>query len=605
MPSPSPFLPAVPSTSTPPLPRSALLLLWTALLACDGGKDGDGDGGDGGSPDGGADGGLTDGGGSDGGTTDGGGSDGGTTDGGADGGTTDGGTTDGGTTDGGTTDGGTSSDAPELAAGEAETLPVPTATGLPPVTGFTVNADVQPHGQPCAWRVDYGTTEALGSSTEDRALPPRLDAWFRETWSEDTNGWRSGIYGAQLSHVSEGGPDGGPFVRYTDDGTRGNDTNHLDGIGIIHLGLYGYIGTYDDGPDDPLYLGGGFPDLRGARFSMDLRGVDWEPHGTEIGTWIQAYRDPSVVEVVPEDSRYPNWAFTGSPLTDHLSSGEWERAEWTLDSRTQDWTFAGANGGRLLYDYGELEALLSAVNVNLFPIQILYVDLYDQPRGAIDYDNLEIRFRQHSVLATSNGGRLVEAPSGGTDTTTLTDGWRNGPDHEWASPASPTAPVELVYAFEDPITLYSFTIHNSTTWPSDRVRVLVSPDSGKTWEQVGGGAVPPVHPNGANYLFLRKAKYTKVEGVNTWSPLYDDPVDMLKVSIESGHQAEYWGLGEIEAFGLGAVQETEDDWVAVSRDVLVEPGTWHYQVQLTCRDGSASGPLQTVEVPALTSATGG
>ena len=566
---------------------NATSLLALLLAACGSGPDG----GDGtGAPDGGA----PDGGSADGGTPDGGSTDGGT----PDGGSTDGGTTDGGTTDGGTTDDtGTGLLAPELELGATTTLPVPTAVGLPVVTGFTVNARIHGHGQPCTWQVDHGPTEALGTTAEPRALPPTLDAWLREDWTEGTNGWLAGIGGAQLSHQASGGPDGGPFVRYTDDGTAGNDTNHLDGIGIIHLGLYGYTGHFDDGGVPALYMGGGFPDLRGARFTMDLRGVDWVANGTTLGTWIQGYRDISVTEVVPEDSRYPNWAWTAGGLSEHLASGDWERAEWTLRSRSEDWTFAGANGGRLLYDYGELDSLLSHVNVDLFPIQILDVDLSAPPRGAIDYDALTIQYRQHSLTAPGNGGSLLSEPAGGTGAALLTDGWRNGEGHEWWSAEAPEGDQEFVYAFAAPVTLYSLTVHNAVTWPSDQVVLEVSPDGGATWERVGGGSLPLRNAYGPNFLFVHESTWTKIGGVNHWSPLYADPVDRLRVTVRSGHQPERWGLGEIEAFGTGAVQQTEDDWTDVNQDVLVEPGTWYHQVTARCTGGEVVGPIEEVVVP--------
>ena len=299
----------------------------------------------------------------------------------------------------------------DIHVGEPVRLPVDTADNLPPTVGFTANARIQPHGEPATWWIEYGPDETYGNATEPRALPGRLEAHFAEDWADGTRQWAAGMSGVQLAHHERGGPDGGPFLRYTDDQGAGNDTNHLDGIGMIHLGPYAYLGNYTWAyPMLPLYLGGGFPDFRGATISVALRGVDWEPHGTEIGTLIQAYRDPSVVDELPEDLRYPNWAFTGDPQTAHLVSGDWEDAEWVLRNRTADWTFAGANGGRLLYDYGELDTILRGVNVDFFLLQILYVDLLDQPTGSIDVADLEITFRQHSVCAASNGGRLVEDP---------------------------------------------------------------------------------------------------------------------------------------------------------------------------------------------------
>lgn len=566
-------------------------LLWL-LAGCDPGRNGrDGTAtGDGGAVDGGAlDGGTSDGGGHDGGTPDGGGHDGGSSDGGGhDGGGGDG---------GGSDDTGVGMLSPELEAGRTVTLPVPTAEGLPVVTGFTVNARIHGHGQPCTWQVDHGPTRALGTSTVPRALPPALGAWLREDWTEGTNAWLAGIGGAQLSHHPSGGPDGGPFVRYTDDGTAGNDTNHLDGIGIIHLGLYGYSGHYDDGGVPALYMGGGFPDLRGARFTMDLRGVDWVANGTTLGTWIQGYRDVRVTEVVPEDSRYPNWAWTAGGLTEHLASGEWERAEWTLRSRSDDWTFAGANGGRLLYDYGELDSLLSHVNVDLFPIQILGVDLSRPPAGGIDYDALTIQYRQHSLTAPGNGGSLISEPAGGAGAALLTDGWRNGEGHEWWSDVEPEGDQAFVYAFADPIMLFSLTIHNSVAWPSDRVDLEVSPDGGSNWERVGGGSLPMRSSDGPNLLFLHESAWRKVAGVNHWSPLFSEPVDRLRVTVRSGHQAERWGLGEIEAFGTGATKQTEDDWTDVHQDIRVAPGTWYHRSIVRCTGGEVRGEIAEVVVP--------
>ena len=485
---------------------------------------------------------------------------------------------------------------PTLGSQRATTLPVPTAGGLPEVVGFSVNAEVHPHGFPTTWYVEYGPTAAYGTTTPGRALPGRLDAWYREDWDEAVNGYAGGIGGVQLTHEDSGGPDGSGFVRYTDNATVGDDTNHYEGIGIIHLGLYSYIGHYDPGTAPPLYLGGGFPDLRGARLSLYLRGNGWEPHGTELGSWIQGYRDVSVVTLVPEDSRFPNWAYTGEPLTDRAASGAWEYVEWQLRNRTQDWTFAGSNGGRLLYDYGELESQLSHVNVDFFPIQILYVNLYDQPVGSLDYDQLTVNYRQHSVLAAFNGGSLVVSP-GGTGAELLTDGWRNGPGHEWQSDPSPSDPQVFEYQLAEPVTLYSLTLHNATTDPSASFTVEVSEDDGATWAEVAVGELPRASAEGANFLFTHADVWTLVDGIATWSPLYPSPVNRLRVTLLTGHQTEAWALGEIEAFGVGATEATDDDWYDVNRDVLVDRGTWHYRVVATNAEGVTVGPDRVVEVP--------
>jgi hypothetical protein len=498
--------------------------------------------------------------------------------------------------DTGATDTGATDLGPDITPANATTLPVPTAAGLPELVGFSVNADIHPHGLPTTWQVEYGETESYGAITETRALPGRLDAWYREDWDQAVNGYAGGIGGAQLSHQANGGPDGSGFVRYTDDGTSGNDTNHYDGIGIIHLGLYGYIGHFDAGTAPPLHLGGGFPDLRGARLSMQLRGNDWRARGSELGSWIQAYRDISVVGLVPEDSRYPNWAYTGEPLTALAQTGAWELAEWTLHNRTTAWTFAGANGGRLLYDYGELDGQLSHVNVNFFPIQILNVDLYESPSGSLDYDQFTINYRQHSVVAPSNGGTLVASP-GGTGLELLTDGWRNGAGKEWQSDPNPAGPVTFEYAFADPITVRAVTVHNALTYPSETFTVSVSSDAGATWTRIGFSKLPNTDAAGPNFLYAHLNDYRVIDGIAVWVPLHADPVDRLQITVNSGYQAEAWGLGEIEVYGAGAIEATDDAPYAVNQDVLVASGTWHYRVIAESAAGRTVGPDQVVVVP--------
>jgi hypothetical protein len=489
---------------------------------------------------------------------------------------------------------------PWVEAGSPTTLPWPTAVGLPEVTGFTVNTRIHPHGQPTRWFVEYGP--GFGRSTEPRALPGRLTAHYAEDWSAGASGWNSGFLGA-LTAEPVGGPDGGPFVRSTDEGSYGNDANHYDGIGLIHLGPYVYIGNYYWAGVAPLYLGGGFPDLRGARVSVWLRGVGWDGKGTELGSWIQAYRDPTVVEVLPEDSRYPNWAYTGDLLTPHLASGVWERAEWTLRNTTHEWTFAGSYGGRLLYDYGELDRALAGVNVDWFVWQVLYCDLFDLPSGVIDTADLQLTYRQRSLTAPSNGGALRAEPVGGTGADLLTDGWRFGPGREWRSAPQPTGPQVFEYSFERPVTVTSVNVMNSPSLPSTDVRVSLSEDGGRRWVVVAEGTLPTTHELGPNHLFLHADAWVLKDGVAVWAPLHPRPVDRLRVEVLAGASPERWGLGEIEAFGTGAAEATDDEWYDATADVLVPPGTWTYRVvaESDGEDGHRArtvGPAASVVVPA-------
>lgn len=489
---------------------------------------------------------------------------------------------------------------------EATLLPVATATGLPVVRGFSVSTRVQPRGRPGTWRVEYGTTTAYGSATSERELPPKLGAHFDARWGEagGTAGFLGGIGRAQLSYQATGGPSGGPFVRYTDDGTLGNDTNHMDGIGIIHLGLYFYTGHLNPPDTARFYLGGGFPDFRGAQFSMWLRGQSWDPKGATIGTWVQAFREPEYVDLAetPDPGRaplrYPNWAYEGDTTrTAAAASSTWTECTWSLDSRTDHWTFGGCNGGRLLYDYGEIDSLLAKLTVDCFPIQILRTQLFDPPSGALDYADLRITYRQHSLLVTANGGSLVSSPAGGTGAEYLTDGYRNGAGREWQSAAMPSSPQDFVFAFADPVTLDSVTVHNATVDPSEGFEVAVSEDGGGNWTTLYAGTLPTSSARGPNDLFhIVNAFGLNGAGDAVWEPIHPNPVDRLRVRVTSGTNATRWALGEIEAHGTGATKLTDDAWMYVSRDVLVAAGAWHYRVVVTTDEGTTYGPDQTVTV---------
>lgn len=495
-----------------------------------------------------------------------------------------------------------------ITPGTTTALPVATADGLPVVTGFSVNALVNARGKAGTWRVEYGPTASYGSSTDERELPPRLSAHFDARWdeAEGTAGFLGGIHRAQLSYQPTGGPSGGPYVRYTDDGTDGNDTNHIDGIGIIHLGLYFYSGHYIPPDTARFYLGGGFPDMRGARFSMWMRGDAWTPNGATIGTWVQGFREPQYVDLAefPDPGRaplrFPNWAYEGdSSRTTAAAGSTWTHCEWTLRSRTSEWTFGGCNSGRLLYDYGEIDSLLSRVSADIFPVQILRTALMSPPSGALEYADLRITYRQHSLTCASNGGTLVSSPVGGTGSVHLTDGYRNGAGREWQSATNPSGPQDFVYAFTDPVILKSVTVHNATVNPSEGFEIAVSENGGSTWTTLHTGTLPTSSARGPNDLFYAHNAYVLNEaGDAVWAPIHPNPVNRLRIRVTSGVNSSRWGLGEIEAHGDGAAKLTERTPEYVSRDVIAASGTYHYRVVVTTTAGTTYGPDQTVIVAA-------
>jgi hypothetical protein len=485
--------------------------------------------------------------------------------------------------------------APSVAEGTAKTLPDPNATETDVVvTGFTVNAQIQPRGRPCTWQVEYGATTSYGTTTAARALPGRLAAYYQETWSlTSLAGCRGGITRDRLTHqATEGG-----FARYTAEGNSGGDDgNHIDGIGWIQLPMYFYCGFEDPTDAARARLGGGDPDFRNAVFSMRLRGNSWVKEGTRLCTWIQA--DEDTTRSYKADIRRPNWCHTAVDHTASVEVGDWVDVEWTLRNRTQDWTYAGRNELHTpvfpRYWYGELDKTLSNVNVDIFPLQnidIQWAVVY--PSGSIDFDDMTITYRQHNLCASSNGGTLISSPAGSTGTGYLTDGWRNGAGREWQSAASPTNPQDLVYQFADPVQIKKIQIHNSTVNPSENIEVAVSED-GSSWTTISTGTLPESSADGPNFVF----HFDENQDVDTiFQPMHAGSVSYMRVRITSGYQAGAWGLGEIEAFGTGATEETDDAWYDVNQDIEVAAGTYHYRVVATTDQGTVYGPDQTVVVP--------
>lgn len=124
-------------------------------------------------------------------------------------------------------------------------------------------------------------------------------------------------------------------------------------------------------------------------------------------------------------------------------------------------------------------------------------------------------------------------------------------------------------------------------------------DGGATWAVVLEGELPRDPELGPNYAFLHADAWALDDaGVAIWAPLVPDPVDRLRIEVLSGWDAGRWALGEVEAFGIGAVEATDDDWYDVNADVIAEPGTWSYRVVAENAEGRTVGPEQVVTVVA-------
>lgn len=459
------------------------------------------------------------------------------------------------------------------------------ATGLG-LQGFSANGRIQPHGAATDYYFEYGPTTAYGKKTPVAPLGPKLAAHYAETFDSGLAGWRGGS-GPDLTHVPTGGANGGGFVRYTE--PTADDFNHVDGIGTLHLVQYFYPGTFD-GDAPTAAFGGADPDLRDAKIKTVLRGNAWKASGSELLWWSQIDQAHRIYKP-DEEPRYSNWAHTGFFLTDHLFSGQWETASYRLWNDTNEWTYAGTNRelnaqlGREMYVYAPLHDVLEHLDTDFFHV-LAYIDNTVYPSGSIDFDDIEITYRNHSLVLPSNGGKLTTAPAGSPDDpAVLTDGWRVGAGKTWRSAPSPTAPVEIVYTLDNPVVVQTVQLHQNTDFPSKDVEVSVSTD-GTTWTTVVEDTLPQSHPAGPHFAYLL------VKDLSA-------PAQRIRIRILNGYRSDAWGLGEIEVFGTGARMQTDDEFYRLNADINeLTPGeTVHYRLVAVSNGKTVAGGDLAYTVP--------
>ena len=77
-------------------------------------------------------------------------------------------------------------------------------------SAMTVNGSVHPHGKHTTYYFEYGSSTEYGSKTDARPLPPRLAAYYHETWDEGMGGWYTWL---KDEHFTSGGLSNG-YVRF-------------------------------------------------------------------------------------------------------------------------------------------------------------------------------------------------------------------------------------------------------------------------------------------------------------------------------------------------------------------------------------------------------
>ena len=475
---------------------------------------------------------------------------------------------------------------PQIQEGHSPTVATGKASSLG-TRAFSPNGTIHPRGQPTTYFFEYGTGKEYGRRTEERPLAPRLAAHYRETWDEGLGGWWSWL---EAKHVSSGGVAGG-YVSYSEPSQH--DHNHDDGIGTLHLiqslvcGKHWTVGDCD--PSQGPCLAAGDPDLRDAQVTVSVRGHDWEPNGSEVLWWSVSYVN---IEMIDDPGwRGANWAYTGFLLTDYLMDGLWHTVKYRLWNDTSYWSFGGNNpteqgGVARRYDYASVDSTQGHVNWDFFHLAA-FIDIENPPSGTVEFDEFQLVYRNESLLFPSNGGRLVKSPpDSSSDAATLTDGWRHGEGHQWRSAENPSEPQEFVYSFQRSVTIDAVQLHQNPSWPVRQVEVLVSPD-GDEYTPLFRRELPQKGEAGPN------SAYTLDRGLGARA-------GFLKLRLISGYQDRYWGLGEIEIFGSGAVMLPDDDLYHVNTDVTgLTPGTtYHYRLVARSAAGITRGEDRQFTVPA-------
>jgi hypothetical protein len=457
-------------------------------------------------------------------------------------------------------------------------------TGTPEMIGChaaTLSGRIHPRGLPTRYWFEVESARGDLSWTKPKPLGPRLAAHYSEDWRFGLSGWRGGMDGRGLQ--AHGGPDTA-LVRFAE--PSGDDPNHVDGIGTLHLVSYLSTGTLDSDGEPSAFLGGGVADLRDAKVELEVRGVGFEPRGSELVWWIQSDLHPRL-QRSPRWQR-ANWAFTGGTITGLLRSGKWEKASACLVNDPRSWSYAGSNALQPRadrYAYQCLDRSLGALNCNVFQL-LAMVDPSAPPRGAIEFRRFQLTYRNRSLLYAGNGGRLARCSSGSPELALLlTDGQRRRPEGNWKSSARPAGPLEFCFSLAPGAAVDCVQVHQCPHWPSRELEASVSAD-GERWRKVAAGTLPRHSIHGWNFAFWR-ATFERCQA------------RFFRLRILSGHRPEHWGLGGIELFGELADAETDLAWYNVNEDVMDLAAGVSYRVRLVAenRDGRIHGASSEIAMP--------
>ena len=94
---------------------------------------------------------------------------------------------------------------------QTRTAAAPAAVGTGPasalgLTGATLDGWIQADGLPTSYYFEYGPSASYGLATPAANLPPRLAAYYHETWDGPAAGWEIPVRPTQAIRAERGRP---------------------------------------------------------------------------------------------------------------------------------------------------------------------------------------------------------------------------------------------------------------------------------------------------------------------------------------------------------------------------------------------------------------
>lgn len=340
-------------------------------------------------------------------------------------------------------------------------------------TGLTLSGIVAGSGTSAQFRFEFGNApNDLKHRTGWQSVPGNLNARIRSSPHEAPINWR--LYAGAFSLESHGGS------VIMCDWPFGKDPNHISGIGFIEL-MAGFWQNSCQPEGNEEIQKWESSDIRDATITVKLRAEDFDPkdflYCLGVGN-VHAY-----------------WILTGQPLDmEHRNTSSEVEFRAQLPSNPSAWTFAGNNPIEQKdfdrYGYDPINETLSQ-NVGNIAFVAPFGDWRDSPTGRLGLREVELTYRDKSVLHPDAGAQLISFPSTSfCDPMNLTNGNRGNADDGWFQVTPITAPLIFTWKLIAPQKLTTIVLHQDVFLPVKRCRVTIAHGTAAIPSQSGEYVLP-------------------------------------------------------------------------------------------------------------------